>query len=55
MLLSSGSMLAGNYFLKPLINDYILPGDFTGLARALVVLGAIYLVGVGGRLRARAA
>jgi len=46
MLLSTGSMLAGNYFLKPLINDYILPGDFPGLARALVVLGIIYLVGV---------
>jgi ATP-binding cassette, subfamily B, multidrug efflux pump len=45
MLLSTGSMLAGNYFLKPLINDYILPGDFSGLARALVVLGGIYLVG----------
>jgi len=46
MLLGTGSMLAGNYFLKPLINDYILPGDFPGLARALVVLGIIYLVGV---------
>ena len=45
MMLSTGSMLAGNYFLKPLINDYILPGNFTGLAMALVVLGAIYLVG----------
>ncbi len=45
MMLSTGSMLAGNYFLKPLINDYILPGDFPGLAKALVVLGAIYLVG----------
>jgi ATP-binding cassette subfamily B protein len=45
MLLSTASMLAGSYFLKPLINDYILPGDFTGLARALVVLGAIYLAG----------
>lgn len=46
VLVSSGCMLAGNYFLKPLINDYILPGDFPGLARALVVLAGIYLVGV---------
>ncbi len=45
MLLSSASMLAGNYLLKPLINDYILPGDFAGLARALLVLAGIYLVG----------
>jgi ATP-binding cassette subfamily B multidrug efflux pump len=46
VLLSSGSSLAGNYFLKPLINDYILPGDFAGLARGLILLGGIYLVGV---------
>jgi ATP-binding cassette subfamily B protein len=46
MLISSASMLAGNYFLKPLINDYILPGDFSGLARGLVLLAAIYLAGV---------
>jgi ATP-binding cassette subfamily B multidrug efflux pump len=46
ILLSSGSMLAGNYFLKPLINQYILPGDFAGLGRALLLLAGIYLVGV---------
>lgn len=47
MLLSSGSMLVGNYLLKPLINNYILPGDFIGLARALPLLVGIYLVGMG--------
>ena len=46
MLVSTASALAGNYFLKPLINNYILPGDFAGLARALAVLGMIYLAGV---------
>jgi ATP-binding cassette subfamily B multidrug efflux pump len=46
VLLSSASMLAGNYFLKPLINNYILPGDFPGLARGLLTLAGIYLVGV---------
>lgn len=46
MLLSTASALAGNYFLKPLINNYILPGDFQGLGRALGILAAIYLVGV---------
>jgi ATP-binding cassette subfamily B multidrug efflux pump len=44
MLLSSGGSLAANYFIKPLINNYILPGDFNGLAKALVILGMIYLV-----------
>jgi ATP-binding cassette subfamily B protein len=46
MLLSSAGALAANYFIKPLINNYILPGDFTGLAKALTGLGGIYLVGV---------
>jgi ATP-binding cassette subfamily B protein len=46
MLISSGSMLASSYFLKPLINDYILPGNFSGLARALGALAAVYLAGV---------
>jgi len=46
MLLSAASMLAGSYLLKPLINNYILPGDFAGLGRALLGLAAIYLVGV---------
>ncbi len=46
MMVNTGSMLAGNYFLKPLINDYILPGNFSGLATALMTLGGIYLAGV---------
>lgn len=44
MLVSSAGSLAGNYLLKPLINNYILPGDFKGLAMALLGLGAIYLL-----------
>ena len=35
----------GSYLLKPLINDYIIPGDFPGLARQLVVMGAVYATG----------
>lgn len=46
MLINTASMLIGSYFLKPLINDYILPGDFPGLARALAMLAGIYLAGV---------
>ncbi|MGZ9221084.1 MAG: ABC transporter ATP-binding protein [Anaerolineales bacterium] len=46
MLVSSFSSLAGNYFLKPLINDYILPGNFSGLLGALFGLAGIYLLGV---------
>ncbi len=46
LLLSTGSSLAWSYFLKPLINDYIIPGDFRGLASAMAVLGLIFLVGI---------
>ena len=46
LILSSVSMLAASYSLKPLINTYILPGDFRGLLIALVVLGLFYIAGV---------
>ena len=42
--------LMGSYMLRPIINDYILPGDIPGLLRSLVLLGAIYLAGVGAVL-----
>lgn len=44
-------MLAGSYMLRPIINTYIAPtdgssGDAAGLARALAVMAAVYLIGV---------
>ncbi|CUH94695.1 hypothetical protein P22_0761 [Propionispora sp. 2/2-37] len=46
LLINSSSMLAGSYFLKPLINNYILPQNFSGLALALLGLSLLYLTGV---------
>ncbi|MBI9051061.1 MAG: ABC transporter ATP-binding protein [Anaerolineaceae bacterium] len=46
LLVGSIGMLVGSYFLKPLINDYILPGNFSGLASALAGLAGIYIVSV---------
>lgn len=43
--MSSSAMIAGSYFLKPIINDYIIPGNFEGLLRMLMLLGTIYLIG----------
>lgn len=37
--------VGGSYLLKPLINDYILPGDFPGLAKMLVLMGGVYATG----------
>ncbi len=45
IVINSFAMVAGSYFLKPLVNNYILPGDFSGLAKMLVLLGTIFGLG----------
>ena len=45
LAVSSACTVGGSYLIKPLINDYILPGDFPGLARMLCVMGAVYATG----------
>lgn len=45
ILVSSFAMISGSYFLKPIVNDYIIPGDFKGLAKMLTVLMSIYVAG----------
>ncbi len=41
-----GSSLAGSYMIRPIINDYIMPGNHSGLMRMLFILAAIYIAGV---------
>jgi len=45
VFVGSTASIAASYFLKPLINNYILPGDFPGLAHALALLAAIMIFG----------
>ena len=45
LVISSACNVGGSYLLKPLINDYILPGDFPGLARELCLMAAVYVTG----------
>ena len=45
LIVSSACTVGGSYLIKPLINDYILTGDFPGLARMLAVMGGGYLLG----------
>ena len=50
-LLAAVSALAnvyGTYLLKPIIDDYILPGNISGLIRMLIFMAAVYLLGVVG-------
>lgn len=43
--ISAVSSIAGTYLLKPVINDYIVPGDIPGLIRMIGFMGLIYLFG----------
>ena len=45
LVVSSACTVGGSYLLRPLINDYILPGDFPGLARMLGVMALVYILG----------
>ena len=45
LVISSACTVGGSYLIKPLINDYILPGDFPGLAKMLAFMGCVYVVG----------
>lgn len=52
VILNTLGTLVGSYMLRPIINTYIVPvdgsrGDAAGLFRALLVMAAVYLVGVG--------
>ena len=42
---SAGANVYGTYLLKPTVNDYILPGNMSGLVRMLLFMGAVYLIG----------
>lgn len=46
IIISIVANLLGSYMLRPIINDYIIPGDFHGLTRILLILAGIYLTGV---------
>ena len=45
LVVSSACTVGGSYLIRPLINDYILPGDFPGLAKMLAVMALVYVAG----------
>lgn len=45
VLISTGANITGTYLLKPVINNFILPGDKSGLLKAVAAMGAMYLCG----------
>ena len=42
---SASANIFGTYLLKPVINNYIIPGDIPGLVRMLLFMGIMYLAG----------
>ena len=42
LIVSSVASVATSYMLKPLLNDYIIPGDFPGLFRMLLLMGGLF-------------
>ncbi len=52
IIISAGADVAGTYFLKPVINEYVVPFigqkqvDLSGFIKVLCLMGSIYLAGV---------
>ena len=44
LVISSVGSVMSSYLLKPIINDYILPGDFAGLLKMLALLLGLFLL-----------
>ena len=46
IVIGAGANVLGTYLVKPIVNNYIVPGDIRGLVHILAILGGIYLAGV---------
>ena len=44
LVVSSAASVMSSYLLKPIINDYILVGDFAGLLKMLALLLGLFLL-----------
>ncbi len=45
VLISTAASIMGTFLLKPVINQFIMPGDIPGLLRAVGAMGLMYLCG----------
>lgn len=46
VVLSAGANLYGTYLLSPIIDNYIVPGDYNGLLQAILFMAVMYASGV---------
>ena len=47
LIASSVTSIATSYLLKPILNDYIIPGDFPGLVKMLILQGGLFALSAG--------
>lgn len=45
VLISAGANVAGTYLVKPVVNNFIVPGDMEGLLKAVIAMGVMYACG----------
>ena len=45
VLLSAGANVTGTYLVKPVVNRFIVPGDMSGLLKAVIAMGIMYACG----------
>lgn len=45
LIISSATAIASSYLLRPIINDYIIPGDIPGLIKMAALLLGVYVTG----------
>ena len=48
IFISIGCSLLGSYMIRPIINDYIIPGNIPGLLKMILLLGLVYILGALG-------
>ena len=46
LLINTSATLAGSYLLRPIINNYIIPRNLSGLVNMIFLLLGIYIIGV---------
>lgn len=45
VFISAGAGICGTYLIKPLVNNFIEPGNMKGLLLAVIGMGVMYLCG----------
>lgn len=45
VFISAGANIVGTYMIKPVINNFIVPKDMSGLVKTVIGMGIMYICG----------